>query len=83
MLAVFFPKKYFNICNYTLSLNRIVLFGIIIMNISISKENLNMGEKIVKILLLILLLSFIFALIYKASNPSDYRHPRERSIKLY
>ena len=43
-----------------------------------------MGYKIVKLLLLlILLVSFIFALIDKVNNPDDFRHPRDRSIKLY
>ena len=42
-----------------------------------------MGEKIVKFLLLILLVSFVFALIDKATSPNDYRHPRDRSIKLH
>lgn len=42
-----------------------------------------MGYKVVKFLLLILLASFVFALIDKAYNPNDYRHPRDRSIKLY
>ena len=42
-----------------------------------------MGVKAVKLFLLLLIASFIIALIYKASNPDDYRHPRDRSIKLY
>ncbi len=42
-----------------------------------------MGYKVVKVLVLILLASFVFALLNKANNPNDYRHPRDRSIKLY
>lgn len=42
-----------------------------------------MGVKVVKAFLLLLIASFVIALIYKAMNPSDYRHPRDRSIKLY
>jgi len=42
-----------------------------------------MGEKIVKLFILVLIAIFVIALIYKASNPNDYRHPRDRSIKLY
>ena len=42
-----------------------------------------MGYKIVKLLLLILLVSFVYVLIDKVNNPNDYRHPRDRSIKLY
>ena len=42
-----------------------------------------MGFKVVKLLLLLLLVGFVFAIIDKASNPNDYRHPRDRSIKLY
>ncbi|WP_455755825.1 hypothetical protein [Sulfurimonas sp.] len=42
-----------------------------------------MGYKIVKLFLLLLIVSFILALINKVNNPDDYRHPRDRSIKLY
>ena len=42
-----------------------------------------MEYKILKLFLLFLIASFIIALIYKAMNPNDYRHPRDRSIKLY
>jgi hypothetical protein len=41
-------------------------------------------NKIFKYLLLaLILIGVIFGLIYKANNPSDYRHPRDRGIKLY
>lgn len=42
-----------------------------------------MGEKIVKLFLLLLIVSFVIALIHKATHPNDYRHPRDRSMKLY
>ena len=35
------------------------------------------------LLLVIVLAAIVFGFIYKYNNPSDYRHPRERSIKLY
>ena len=41
-----------------------------------------MGEKVVRFFLLALIVSFVIALIYKATAPNDYRHPRDRSIKL-
>ena len=42
-----------------------------------------MAYKIVKLFLVLLITSFVIALIYKASYPSDYRHPRDRSIQLH
>jgi len=42
-----------------------------------------MGEKIVKLFFLLLIVSFVIALIYKASHPNDYRHPRDRSLQLH
>ena len=42
-----------------------------------------MSEKVIKIFLLVLIASFVIALINKATNPNDYRHPRDRSIKLH
>ena len=42
-----------------------------------------MGEKIFKLFFIGLIISFLIALIYKATHPNDYRHPRDRSIKLY
>ena len=42
-----------------------------------------MGEKVVKAFLLLLVASFVLALIYKSTTPNDYRHPRDRAIKLY
>ncbi|MFT5660162.1 MAG: hypothetical protein ACI9TV_000802 [Sulfurimonas sp.] len=42
-----------------------------------------MSEKIVKYFFILLAASFVFALIYKATKPNDYRHPRDRSIKLH
>lgn len=42
-----------------------------------------MGEKIVKLFLLLLIAGFVIALIYKATHPNDYRHPRDRSMKLH
>ena len=42
-----------------------------------------MSEKVIKLFLLVVIASFVIALIYKAINPNDYRHPRDRTIKLY
>ncbi len=42
-----------------------------------------MSEKVIKLFFLVLAASFVIALIYKATNPNDYRHPRDRSIKLH
>jgi len=42
-----------------------------------------MSEKVIKVLLLVLVASFVVALINKATSPNDYRHPRDRSIKLH
>ncbi len=38
-----------------------------------------MDEKIVKVLFLVLIVSFVGALVYKAMSPNDYKHPRHRS----
>ena len=43
-----------------------------------------MGLKIFKnILIALILIAIVLGLIYKANNPNDYRHPRDRDIKLY
>lgn len=44
-------------------------------------EKLN---RIIKyVLLSLVVVGVVFGLIYKASNPNDYRHPRDRSIQLH
>jgi len=43
-----------------------------------------MDLKIFKnLLLVIIIVAIVLGLIYKANNPNDYRHPRDRDIKLY
>lgn len=40
-----------------------------------------MGETIVKAFFLLLIISFIGGLVYKAINPNNYQDPRYRSSK--
>jgi len=35
------------------------------------------------ILISMIALAIVLGLIWKANNPSDYRHPRDRSIQLH
>ena len=35
------------------------------------------------IFILIIAVAVVGGLIWKANNPNDYRHPRDRAIKLY
>ena len=42
-----------------------------------------MNEIFKYLLLAIILIAIVLGMIDKANNPSDFRHPRDKSIKLY
>jgi len=45
--------------------------------------NYNVKHLFAILLLLIICIAIVVGLFWKANNPSDYRHPRDREIRLY